>query len=126
MERFNATCIFDCKKIEKVETSKGVVNVQDTEIIITQPNEEKITVGVKMTFRNRVFTKVSDNEIICEQGKPELIGDYKELSSDMPISEIIKAVNKCIDSVVEATDLLCKGFICRGGGQREAIVTVSR
>lgn len=101
VERFNATCIFDCKKIEKVETSKGVVNVQDTEVIITQPNVDKITVGVKMTVRNRVFTKVSEKEFICEQGKPELIGDYKELSSDMPISEIIKVVNECIDNVVE-------------------------
>ena len=101
MERFNATCIFDCKNIKKVETNNSVVNVQDTEIIITQPNPEKYTVGVKMTVRNRVFTKVSENEIICEQGRPELIGDYKELSSDMPMSEIVKAVNECIDNVVE-------------------------
>lgn len=99
-ERLNAVYMAELENIDDVETGQGKVKIVDKEVIFTQTEDGKFTVGVKMAIRKRVI-KMTENGAIMEQSNPELVGDYKVLSVDDPISEIRKAINDCIANIVE-------------------------
>ena len=96
--RFNAL-YKDCSlnDIEVIETDIGMFCVMDKEVVFTNTEDGRFTIGVKLKLRQRRAQKLDSGGMEVTYFDPEWYGAFVELDLNQPISKITDAINECID-----------------------------
>jgi hypothetical protein len=87
--------------IDVIETDIGKVCVMDKEVIFTNCEDGRFTVGVKLNARLRRVKHLEDGGMEATYLEPKLYGAFEELNTNDSISKITTAINTCIDNIID-------------------------
>lgn len=87
--------------IDVIETDIGKVCVMDKEVIFTNCEDGRFTVGVKLNARLRSVTHLEGGGMEVTYLDPKWYGAFEELNANDSISKITTAINTCIDNIID-------------------------
>lgn len=87
--------------IEVIDTDVGKFCVVDREVVFTNNQDGKFTIGMKLNLRLRRAKKLDDGGMEVIYLDPRWYGTFKELDLNDPISKITDAFNECIYDIVD-------------------------